>query len=74
MADQINVTDSRSRSPWPWIFGVIVLAILVWAIFQMGDGAGDTTEVQIEVPAATAPAGDTGGDAGAGNETAPPQQ
>lgn len=77
MADQINVTDTRSRSPWPWIIGLIVLAILIWAIAQMGTGAGDTNDVQIDVPAATAPAGDTGGDAGTGNDggsTPPPQQ
>lgn len=72
MADQINVTDARSRSPWPWIIGLIVLVAIIWAIAQMGNGGGDTNDVQIEVPAPTAPAGDTGGDAG--NDTAPPAQ
>src|SRR5690606_8945108 len=45
MADQINVTE-RSHSPWPWIIGVIVLAILIWAIAQMG--SNDNPDVQID--------------------------
>jgi hypothetical protein len=70
MADQINVTErERTSSPWPWIIGLIVLAILIWAVMQMGNGAGDTNDVQIDVPAVIAPAGGTGGDAGAGNDT-----
>ena len=74
MADQINVTDSRSHSPWPWIIGIIVILIAIWAFTQMGT---DTTadDVEINVPAPTAPAdtgnngtaGDTGGDAGTTN-------
>lgn len=69
MADQINVTErTRPSSPWPWIIGLIVLAILVWAVLQMGVGTGDNNDVQVDVPAVTAPAGDTGGDAGAGND------
>lgn len=73
MADQINVTE-RSHSPWPWIIGVIVLAILIWAIAQMG--SNDNPDVQIDVPAPTAPA-DTGGntgDTGSGSDTATPPQ
>lgn len=73
MADQINVTErDRTNSPWPWIIGLIVLALLIWAVMQMGDGAGDNNDVDVNVPAVTAPAGDTtgdtGGDAGAGND------
>ena len=76
MADQINVTDTRSRSPWPWIIGIIVILIAIWAFTQMGDN--NTDDVNINVPAATAPVGDTGGDAGTaggndGGSTAPPQ-
>ena len=76
MADQINVTDTRSRSPWPWIIGIVVILLAIWAFTQMGN---DTTDdVNINVPAATQPAdttagdtgGDTGGDAGT---TTPPQ-
>ena len=68
MADQINVTDTRSRSPWPWIIGIVVILLAIWAFTQMGDNTSD--EVNINVPAATAPAGDAGnagnngGDAG----------
>src|SRR5690606_20839903 len=71
MADQINVTE-RSRSPWPWIIGVIVLAILIWVIAQMG--TNDNPDVQLDVTAPTAPA-DAGGDTGSGGGTAtPPEQ
>ena len=76
MADQINVTETRSRSPWPWIIGIVVILIANWAFTQMGDN--NTDDVNINVPAATAPVGDTGGDAGTaggndGGSTAPPQ-
>lgn len=41
MAD-INVERKHGASVWPWIVGLIVLALLVWAVMQMGDGnAGD---------------------------------
>ena len=72
MADQINVTDTRSRSPWPWIIGILVILIAIWAFTQMGDTTND--DVNINVPAPTAPADDatppatdTGGDTGATN-------
>ena len=73
MADQINVTDTRNRSPWPWIIGIVVILLAIWAFTQMGDGEDD---VNINVPAATQPADtgdgatDTGGDTGS---TTPPQ-
>ena len=64
MADQINVTDTRSRSPWPWIIGIVVILLAIWAFTQMGDGQND---VNIDVPAATAPVGDTGNAGNAGD-------
>jgi len=66
MADQINVTDTRSRSPWPWIIGIIAILLAIWAFTQMGDGEDD---VNINAPAVTAPAGDAGNTGDTGGDT-----
>ena len=61
MADQINVTDTRSRSPWPWIIGIVVILIAIWAFTQMGDSTTDEVNINVPAPAEPAtPAGDTG--------------
>ncbi|TAK39805.1 MAG: hypothetical protein EPO30_01175 [Lysobacteraceae bacterium] len=74
MADQINVTDSRSRSPWPWIIGIIVILIAIWAFTQMGDTTTDEVNINVPAPAEpatpAAPAGDSGNNAG-GDTTNP---
>ncbi len=60
MAD-INV-ERKGPSIWPWIVGLIVLALLIWALMEMF-GRDDTTTVAPltdtvgVVPADTAPWG-----------------
>jgi hypothetical protein len=51
MAD-INV-ERKQRSIWPWIIGLIVLALLVWLLASMF-GDDDREEVVVEEPAAEA--------------------
>ena len=52
MAD-INV-ERKGPSIWPWIIGLIVLALLVWALMELF-GRNDPGVVEGE-PVATAPA------------------
>ena len=52
MAD-INV-ERKGTSIWPWIVGLIVLALLIWALMELF--AEDEAEVVEEEPVATAPA------------------
>jgi len=59
MAD-INV-ERKGPSIWPWIIGLLVLALLIWAIAEMVDTdeervAGTETVEQVEEPAAAVPA------------------
>lgn len=61
MAD-INV-ERKGPSIWPWIVGLLVLALLIWAIAEMVDRGGDEREVaveevepQVSPPAVSAPA------------------
>jgi hypothetical protein len=54
MAD-INV-ERKGPSIWPWIIGLLVLALLIWAVAEMvdrDDRVADTVETT--VPAAEAP-------------------
>ena len=61
MAD-INV-ERKSPSVWPWVLGLIVLALIIWALSEMfrdggadtGGVANDTTEVQAPAPEMGAP-------------------
>lgn len=60
MAD-INV-ERRGPKVWPWIIGLVVLVLLIWAIAEMVDRdsptPGETVEVVPEqvTPAAEQPA------------------
>lgn len=59
MAD-INV-ERKGPSIWPWIIGLLVLALLIWAIAEMVDTdeeqiAGTETVEQVQEPAAAVPA------------------
>lgn len=60
MAD-INV-ERKGPSIWPWVIGLLVLALLIWAIAEMVDTDEDVTEVaetdgveQVEEPPAAVP-------------------
>lgn len=56
MAD-INV-ERKQRSIWPWIVGLLVLALLIWllaSMFNGGDDAGVGDETTVEAPAANSP-------------------
>jgi hypothetical protein len=49
---EINV-ERKGPSIWPWVIGLIVLALLVWALMELF-GRNDTGVVEGE-PVATAP-------------------
>lgn len=58
MAD-INV-ERKQRSIWPWIVGLLVLALLIWLLASMfnGDDEATTTggdETRVEAPATGSP-------------------
>jgi hypothetical protein len=38
--------ETRRRGPsiWPWIIGLIVLALLVWALAELFGGSGAATD------------------------------
>lgn len=42
MAD-INV-ERKKHHAWPWILGLVVLALLVWAIASMTDGDNEVAD------------------------------
>ena len=58
MAD-INV-EKKGGSIWPWILGLLVAALLIWALKGMFDGDDDEIEIepatQVEPNIETAPA------------------
>ena len=39
MAD-INV-ERKGPSVWPWVIGLLVLALLIWALVEMFDGGAE---------------------------------
>jgi len=45
MAD-INVERSSGPSIWPWIIGLIVLALIIWALTQIFSRREPTTNVE----------------------------
>ena len=57
MAD-INV-ERKQRSIWPWIVGLLVLALLIWLLASMFNGDDDEGRVGDEptvgAPATTSP-------------------
>jgi hypothetical protein len=57
MAD-INV-ERKQRSIWPWIVGLLVLALLIWLLASMFNGNDDdggvADETTVEAPAANSP-------------------
>lgn len=82
-----NIHVERKKSVWPWVVGLVVLALLIWGAFElMGNNRAAapmvttpaTTPVDptLTGPAATDPArvGDTVGDSPrAVDETPPPR-
>lgn len=56
MAD-INV-ERKQRSIWPWIVGLLVLALLIWLLASMMDRDDDAPvvdETTTEAPVTTSP-------------------
>ncbi|HEX2190892.1 MAG TPA: hypothetical protein VHG51_18435 [Longimicrobiaceae bacterium] len=57
MAD-INV-ERKQRSIWPWIVGLLVLALLIWLLASMfnddDDGAVVEDPTTVEAPVTTTP-------------------
>ena len=57
---ELNV-ERRKRHAWPWILGLLALALIIWAIAQRNDGGNDVartapvTTNEAVVPDATAP-------------------
>jgi hypothetical protein len=43
MAD-IEIQEKRGRGVWPWIIGVLVLAIVIWGVLEL-TGVTDATDV-----------------------------
>ncbi len=58
MAD-INV-ERKSPSVWPWVLGLIVLALVIWAVSEMFRGGGVDTGTVGDTTAVEAPAGGMG--------------
>ena len=57
MVAEINV-ERKQPSIWPWIVGLIVLALLVWILverFGADGGAEPSTPTETDTAAATAP-------------------
>jgi len=52
----INV-ERKGPSIWPWIIGLIILALIIWAVAEvMGDGEVVETEtVSVETPMVVPP-------------------
>lgn len=46
-----DIDIQRKKSVWPWIIGLIVLIVIVWALFEMGD----EEETLVPQPAVVAP-------------------
>jgi len=57
MAD-INIEEKRSTPVWAWIVGLLVIALLIWAVLWMMNGRTDEQPITppAEDPAVTAPA------------------
>jgi hypothetical protein len=47
-------TQRRGPSVWPWIIGLIVLALLVWALAELFAGRGSAVPDHPGTPAAGA--------------------
>lgn len=43
--------ERKGRSVWPWIVGLVVLALLIWAVMEMVEG--NQAEMVDEDPVAT---------------------
>lgn len=73
MAD-INV-ERKGPSVWPWILGLIVLALLIWLLTELFSDDADTAAVVTEPvatePLATTPPADPAAGAAAGMENLP---
>ena len=55
MAD-IRVERTRKLGKWPWLVGLLVLALAIWGIAEMlGEDDGDDVVEQLEAGAATGP-------------------
>lgn len=61
---EINV--EKKSNPWPWIIGLIVLALVVWAAFEMMDNDADDAAYVGNDTEIIAPAGDLDNNAVAG--------
>lgn len=56
MAD-INVEPRKRMGLWPWIVGLLVIALAIWAFTELlGDDEGEAAVESLEREAATAPA------------------
>ena len=54
MAD-IRIERRRRIGAWPWLAGVLVLALAIWALAEvLGEDDGDDVVDQLDTPAAPA--------------------
>ena len=56
MAD-INVERKRGPGVWPWIIGVIILALILWWLFARGGATGSDAGNAVDTTVATTPTG-----------------
>ena len=55
MAD-IRVEKRRKMGRWPWVVGLLVLALAIWAVAELlGEDDGDEIVEQLDRGATTAP-------------------
>ena len=55
MAD-IRVERTRKLGKWPWLVGLLVLALAIWGLAEiLGEDDGDDVVEQLDAGAATGP-------------------
>lgn len=53
---EIRVEHKKRSNAWMWLLGLVLLALVLWAVLEMmdnnrQDGAGEVSAVELVVPA-----------------------
>ncbi|HEV2845777.1 MAG TPA: hypothetical protein VG477_13075 [Thermoanaerobaculia bacterium] len=60
---EIKIEKKKGIPVWAMLLGLILLALIIWAVVEMGDDerpadvAGDVSAIELSVPAEAVPAG-----------------